>query len=80
MVGAVRIPRMNRRVPPRGRHEKKRRALLLSRGDPSIFIYRPISAGLLALTALMLAWALWGTVRKGIGGRPEAEAPEGPAS
>ena len=38
--------------------ENMRRALLLSRGDPSIFIDRPISATLLAVTAAMLAWTI----------------------
>ena len=31
-----------------------RRAMLLSRGDPSVFITRPISAGLLIVTAILL--------------------------
>jgi TctA family transporter len=31
--------------------ENLRRALLLSRGDPLVFLYRPISAALLALAA-----------------------------
>ena len=39
--------------------ENMRRALLLSRGDPSIFIDRPISATLLAITAAMLAWTIF---------------------
>ncbi|CAN7493132.1 tripartite tricarboxylate transporter permease [Pseudorhodoferax sp. LjRoot39] len=43
--------------------ENLRRALLLSRGDPMVFIDRPISAGLLAATAAMLLWAIWSTVR-----------------
>ncbi len=46
--------------------EHLRRAMLLSRGDPSVFVTRPISATLLALTAAMLAWAIWSTVRKAI--------------
>jgi len=44
--------------------EHLRRAMLLSRGDPTVFIERPISAALLACTAAMLAWAAWSTVRK----------------
>lgn len=36
-----------------------RRALLLSRGDPSIFIDRPISATLLAVTVAMLGWTIF---------------------
>ena len=39
--------------------ENMRRALLLSRGDPSIFVDRPISATLLAVTAAMLVWTLF---------------------
>jgi len=34
--------------------ENLRRALLISRGDPTVFITRPISAGFLAATALLL--------------------------
>jgi len=34
--------------------EYMRRALLLSRGDPMVFITRPISAALLALGALAI--------------------------
>lgn len=44
--------------------ENLRRAMLLSRGDPMIFIERPISATLLTCTALMLLWAVFSTVRK----------------
>ncbi|RCW64809.1 tripartite tricarboxylate transporter permease [Pseudorhodoferax soli] len=43
--------------------ENLRRSLLLSRGDPMVFIERPISAGLLAVTLLLLLWAVWSTVR-----------------
>lgn len=39
--------------------ENMRRTLLLSRGDASIFIERPISATLLAITAAMLAWTIY---------------------
>jgi TctA family transporter len=59
--------------------ENLRRALLLSRGDPSIFVNRPISAVLLSLTALLLAWATWGTVRKLIAGRRRSDTLEGHA-
>jgi TctA family transporter len=31
-----------------------RRAMLLSRGDPTVFVTRPLSAGLLAVTAILL--------------------------
>lgn len=43
--------------------EYLRRAMLISRGDPMVFIERPISATLLALTAGLLVWALWSTLR-----------------
>ena len=56
-----------------------RRGLLLSRGDPSIFIERPISATLLAMTALLLAWTAWGALRKRLGGSRPQDAAEGPA-
>lgn len=39
--------------------ENLRRTLLLSRGDPSIFFERPISATLLAITAAMLCWTIF---------------------
>ncbi|MEG0317389.1 MAG: tripartite tricarboxylate transporter permease [Comamonas sp.] len=39
--------------------ENLRRALLLARGDPSIFVDRPISATLLAITVLMLGWTMF---------------------
>lgn len=57
--------------------ENLRRALLLSRGDPSIFIDRPISAGLLGVTAVLLLWAVWSTVRKSLAAKRELEVAEG---
>ncbi|MCB4821319.1 tripartite tricarboxylate transporter permease [Roseicella aerolata] len=53
--------------------EHLRRAMLLSRGDPAVFIERPISATLLACTAGLLGWALWSSMR----GRQPAEAMAG---
>lgn len=44
--------------------EYLRRALLLSRGDPLVFIQRPISATLLVLVVIALAVVLAPTVRK----------------
>ncbi len=44
--------------------ENLRRAMILSRGDPSIFVTRPISAGLLAVAALILVVVLLPAVRK----------------
>jgi TctA family transporter len=37
--------------------------MLLSRGDPMVFIERPISATLLAITALIVVFALYSTAR-----------------
>ncbi len=35
--------------------ENLRRAMLISRGDPTVFIRRPISAAFLLLTAVLIA-------------------------
>ncbi len=43
--------------------EHLRRAMLLSRGDPSVFVQRPISAAFLACTAALLLWAAWSVLR-----------------
>jgi putative tricarboxylic transport membrane protein len=48
--------------------EHLRRALLLSRGDMTVFVTRPISAGFLAATFLLIAFVAWGTIRRR--GRP----------
>jgi putative tricarboxylic transport membrane protein len=50
--------------------EHLRRAMLLSRGSFMVFIERPISASLLAVTALLLVWAFWAALR-GSGGAAE---------
>jgi TctA family transporter len=47
--------------------EHLRRAMLLSRGDLTVFVTRPISAAFLAVTFLLLAFAIWATL-KGRGG------------
>jgi TctA family transporter len=52
--------------------ENLRRALLLSRGDPSTFIDRPISAGILAFGAFLIVWTLWGALRRQIKGQEAA--------
>ncbi|HYD70237.1 tripartite tricarboxylate transporter permease [Azospirillum sp.] len=44
--------------------ENLRRALLLSRGDPMVFAHRPISAGLLALAAVILVVAVLPAIRR----------------
>lgn len=43
--------------------EHFRRAMLISRGDPMTFIERPISATILSITALVMAWAAISTLR-----------------
>jgi putative tricarboxylic transport membrane protein len=45
--------------------EKLRQALILSRGSFMTFVDRPVSAGLLAVAAIMLALALLPKIRKG---------------
>jgi putative tricarboxylic transport membrane protein len=44
--------------------EHLRRAMIIGRGDPSIFVTRPISASLLVLTVVVLVVVLLPTVRK----------------
>jgi putative tricarboxylic transport membrane protein len=44
--------------------ENLRRSLLLSRGDPMVFLQRPISATLLAIGAMLLLWSLWSALRR----------------
>jgi TctA family transporter len=44
--------------------ENLRRALLISRGDPTVFITRPISAGFLIATVLLLLIMVVPTLRK----------------
>lgn len=41
-----------------------RRALLLSKGDFSVFVDRPISATALAVAALVLGWSIWAYLRR----------------
>jgi TctA family transporter len=43
--------------------ENLRRSLLLSRGDPMIFLERPVSAVFLLLALALLVWVLWGIIR-----------------
>src|SRR4029079_3085913 len=45
--------------------EHLRRAMLLSRGDPMVFVQRPISATMLAIGAVALAAMLLPNLRKG---------------
>jgi TctA family transporter len=43
--------------------EHLRRAMLLSRGDPTIFLSRPISLGILVVAAVALVAALLPAIR-----------------
>ena len=43
--------------------ENLRRAMLIARGDATVFLTRPISAALLAISALMLVLAVLPTLR-----------------
>jgi TctA family transporter len=54
--------------------ENLRRALLISRGDATVFLTRPISAGFLIATALLLVFMIMPAVRKK---RDEVTADEG---
>lgn len=56
--------------------EYLRRAMLISRGDPMIFLQRPISASLLAVTAALLLWAIWSTVRASMQAKQQLETAE----
>lgn len=44
--------------------EHFRRALLLARGDATVFITQPVSASLLALAAIVVAVTVWSSLRK----------------
>lgn len=41
-----------------------RRAMLISRGDPMIFLERPIAAGFVLATVLLIAFSLWNAWRR----------------
>jgi TctA family transporter len=53
--------------------ENLRRAMLLSRGDPSTFIERPISATVLAMCAALLLWTLYAAVKRGMKRREQEQ-------
>lgn len=44
--------------------EQLRRAMLLSRGDATVFLTRPISGTLIAITALLLAYAIYSALKQ----------------
>ena len=54
--------------------EQLRRAMLLSRGDPTTFLTRPISGTLIAITVLLLVYAIVSAVRQRRRVRKAAEA------
>lgn len=56
--------------------EYLRRAMLISRGDPMIFLQRPISASLLTVTFALLAWAIWSTVRSSVRAKQQLDSAE----
>ncbi|MGI3169082.1 tripartite tricarboxylate transporter permease [Pseudooceanicola sp. C21-150M6] len=43
--------------------EQLRRAMLLSRGDPMVFLTRPISGTIIVVTVLLLAWSIFAALR-----------------
>lgn len=47
-----------------------RRAMAISRGDPMVFLERPVSATFLALAGLLLVWTLWTGLRRRPAGPP----------
>lgn len=52
--------------------ENLRRALLLSRGDPAVFVERPISAVFLGAGALLFLWSVWGVLKRTLRERERA--------
>lgn len=50
-----------------------RRALLISRGDPMVFLERPIAAGFVIATAALLLLPLWRMWRNRVGGSRQPE-------
>lgn len=42
-----------------------RRTLLFSKGDPTVLVTRPVSAGLLLVAAVLLSAVLLPTIRRG---------------
>jgi TctA family transporter len=57
--------------------EHLKRGLLMSRGDFTIFVARPISATLLAMIVAMLAFTIWSAVRRQREARATEEVPHG---
>lgn len=59
--------------------ENLRRAMLLARGDPYRLIADPLTGSILALSALLLIWAVFGGVRNLIKARHRTSLPPGEA-
>jgi putative tricarboxylic transport membrane protein len=55
---------IDRLDPPPFSQEYLRHALLLSRGDPTVFVRRPLSAAMLALAAVGMFLVLSPAIRK----------------
>jgi TctA family transporter len=53
--------------------ENLRRALLISRGQMSTFVDRPISATLLALSLALVLWSFFAAFRRSVKARVQAE-------
>ena len=60
--------------------ENLRRALLISRGDPSIFVTRPISLGIVLLTVAMLVAFILPSIKRRLSPSVEAEPTESTAA
>jgi putative tricarboxylic transport membrane protein len=56
--------------------ENLRRALLISRGDPTVFVTRPISLGFLIGAVIFLVVIAWPEIRKMLASRTAAQAEE----
>ncbi|MGO4910016.1 tripartite tricarboxylate transporter permease [Pseudorhodobacter sp. W20_MBD10_FR17] len=56
--------------------EQLRRAMLLSRGDPLVFLTRPISGVLIAITVALLAWTFISALRAQRGNRGSRRSAE----
>jgi putative tricarboxylic transport membrane protein len=51
-----------------------RRSLILSHGDPMIFMQRPVAAGILLVSCCVLGWTIYGGMRM----RQRIETPDQP--
>jgi putative tricarboxylic transport membrane protein len=51
-----------------------RRSLIVSHGDPLVFLQRPVSATILVIACLVLGWTIYGSIRAGRRSKQSAEA------